>query len=154
MSHILQAITEAQSTWEQKHALINALVKAGAGETSHLWLATTQELQDMASKVGIKLPVDSIDEAPIMGVGQPAGSAPSMQNQQPMAGATNKVQPVAPGAQVNISQQGQQMANAQPATNSIKSPSPQDMQAALRQVPAQDQAKFMQVLQQLAGIKQ
>jgi hypothetical protein len=93
-------IIEAQSEWEQKHDLINSLVKAGVGETSHLWLATIDELKDMARKAGI------LDEAPMTGI-QPISPTTSMTDKpnQPQGSAqtTQGVKPVSPAANVQIS---------------------------------------------------
>ena len=71
MKNLATYILEAQSEWEIKHDLINRLVKAGVGETSHLWLATMDELKDMARRAGV------LDEAGISGI-QPITPTSSM----------------------------------------------------------------------------
>lgn len=117
MSLILTTITEAQQDYDLKDRLVKALAQAGVGEISDLWLASIQELEDMAKDADVQV---NLDEAPISGMTGSFGAAPSMQNQQPMAGNTQRVQPASPGAAVNlnIAQQNQQ-ANAQPQNTSV-----------------------------------
>lgn len=117
MSRILTAINETQQDYDHKDRLIKALAQAGAGEISDLWLASMEELQDMAKQAGVEA---DLDEAPISGMTGSFGASPSMQNQQPMAGNTQRVQPASPGAAVNLSigQQNQQ-ANAQTQNTAV-----------------------------------
>jgi len=113
-------ITEAQSEWERKHELINKLVKAGVAETSHLWLATMDELHDMAKQAGL------IDEAEINTI-KPIGPGSSMTDKinQPQGNAQTAqgVKPVSPAANVQIGSnttQSQQQMTPQDIQNQIK----------------------------------
>lgn len=100
MKNLATYILEAQSEWEVKHDLINRLVKAGVGETSHLWLATMDELKDMARQAGV------LDEAGISGI-QPITPTTSMTDRtdKPEGDAQTPqgVKPVSPAANVQIS---------------------------------------------------
>lgn len=99
MRTLTDYIIEAASEWEQKHDLINKLVKAGVGETSHLWLATMDELKDMARQAGV------LDEAGIGGI-QPITPTTSMTDrtdQPPGSAQTSQgAKPVSPAANVQI----------------------------------------------------
>lgn len=146
MSRILAVLNEAQSQWELKHSLINALVKKGVGETSYLWLATQDELEQMAQEAGIPLPVA---EAPMINGVQPVNpSMPNPGTQPQGTQSVNQVPKVQPAAQVAINQQ---TANTQPGSTTVN---PQNMQTAINSMSSQDKTKFLQILQQLAGIKQ
>lgn len=147
MRSLTQYINEAQSEWEQKHDMINKLVKVGVGETSHLWLATIDELQEMARKAGI------LDEAPIPGI-QPISAPTSMTNkQEPNQGLSQTPQgtkPVSPAANVQIGS-GNTTTN-QPPTN------PQDMQKQVQTIMQNPAVKkdFEEILKKMivqAGIK-
>ncbi len=147
MRRLGEYINEAQSEWEQKHELINELVKAGVGETSHLWLATISELREMARKAGL------IDEAEI-GAIQPITKTTSMTDKpnQPAGNAqtTQGTKPVSPAANVQIG--GNSVDQQQKPMN------PQELQKQVQTVLQNPQIKqdFEQILQKMiaqAGIK-
>jgi len=152
MRKLTEYISEAQSEWEQKHDLINKLVKAGVAETSHLWLATMDELQDMAREAGI------IDEAEIGGI-KPITPGTSMTDKpnQPQGNAQTPqgVNPVSPAANIQI--------GSNPSTSSTmqqpeKPKTPQELQQQVKTMMQDPQIKqdFEKVLQQMvarAGIK-
>lgn len=150
MRSFVEYISEAQSEWEQKHDLINQLVKAGVGETSHLWLATIDELKDMARQAGI------LDEAPMTGI-QPITPTTSMTDKtnQPagLAQTTSGTKPVSPAANVQISTGGANQAN-QPQPPA--SPGEIDKQVkAILQTP-EIKSEFEELLKKMvaqAGIK-
>lgn len=149
MRRLTEYINEAQSEWERKHDLINELVKAGVAETSHLWLATVDELKEMAIKAGL------IDEAEIGGI-QPIGQTTSMTdkpNQPPGSAQTPQgVKPVSPAANVQIS------TGSTGSNQPTKPMNPQELQKQVQTVLQNPQIKqdFEQVLQKMiaqAGIK-
>ena len=99
MRRLTDYISEAASEWEQQHDLINKLVKAGVGETIHLWFATMDELEQMAREAGV------LDEAGISGI-QPITPTTSMTDRtdqpQGQAQTTQGAKPVSPAANVQI----------------------------------------------------
>lgn len=146
MRRLGEYINEAQSEWEQKHDLINELVKAGVGETSHLWLATIDELKEMARKAGL------IDEAEI-GAIQPITQTTSMTDKpnQPAGNAqtTQGVKPVSPAANIQIG--GSSVGQEKPMN-------PQDLQKQVQTVLQNPEVKrdFEELLKKMvaqAGIK-
>lgn len=149
MKNLATYILEAQSEWEAKHELINLLVKAGVGETSHLWLATMDELKDMARRAGV------LDEAGIGGL-QPIPPTTSMtdKTQQPSGNAQTPqgVKPVSPAANVQISTGSASTSDANKPMNQ------QELQKQVQTVMQNPQIKqdFEQILQKMiaqAGIK-
>lgn len=149
MRTLTDYIIEAASEWEQKHDLINKLVKAGVGETSHLWLATMDELKDMARQAGV------LDEAGIGGI-QPITPTTSMTdrtNQPPGSAQTPQgAKPVSPAANVQIGG-----GNVQPGQDQ-KPASPQDMQKQVQTLLQNPEVKrdFEEILKKMvtqAGIK-
>lgn len=144
MKPLADYISEAQSEWEKKHDLINKLVKAGVAETSHLWLATMEELHDMAVKAGI------IDEAEIGGI-KPITPASMTGNANPPQGNAQTpqgVKPVSPAANVQIGT----------SSTSQTTISPQDMQKQVQGILQNPEVKkdFEELLKKMvvqAGIK-
>ena len=155
MKNLATYILEAQSEWEIKHDLINRLVKAGVGETSHLWLATMDELKDMARRAGV------LDEAGISGI-QPITPTSSMTDRtdQPQGDAQTPqgTKPVSPAANVQIST-GSAGNTAPGGSNMQNKPmNPQELQKQVQAAMQNPQIKqdFEQVLQKMiaqAGIK-
>ena len=149
MRRLTDYISEAASEWEQKHDLINKLVKAGVGETSHLWLATMDELEQMAREAGV------LDEAGISGI-QPITPTTSMTDKanqpQGQAQTTQGVKPVSPAANVQIGG-----SNLQPDDDN-KPATPQDMQKQVQTLLQNPEVKrdFEELLKKMvmqAGIK-
>lgn len=155
MKNLATYILEAQSEWEVKHDLINRLVKAGVGETSHLWLATMDELKDMARRAGV------LDEAGISGI-QPITPTTSMTDRtdKPEGDAQTPqgAKPVSPAANLQISTGS--AGNTSPSGSNVqnKPMNPQELQKQVQTVMQNPQIKqdFEQILQKMiaqAGIK-
>ncbi len=150
MRRLTDYISEAASEWEQKHDLINKLVKAGVGETSHLWLATMDELEQMAREAGV------LDEAGIAGI-QPITPTTSMTDKaiqpQGQAQTPQGAKPVSPAANVQIGG-----GNVQPRSDDTKPATPQDMQKQVQTLMQNPEVKrdFEELLKKMvtqAGIK-
>jgi|DEB19_MinimDraft_3_1074340.scaffolds.fasta_scaffold41614_2 hypothetical protein len=150
MRRLTDYISEAASEWEQKHDLINKLVKAGVGETSHLWLATMDELEQMAREAGV------LDEAGISGI-QPITPTTSMTDKaiqpQGQAQTPQGAKPVSPAANVQIGG-----GNVQPGSGDTKPATPQDMQKQIQTLMQNPEVKrdFEELLKKMvtqAGIK-
>lgn len=150
MRRLTDYISEAASEWEQKHDLINKLVKAGVGETSHLWLATMDELEQMAREAGV------LDEAGISGI-QPITPTTSMTDKvnqpQGQAQTPQGAKPVSPAANVQIGG-----STVQPGSDDTKPATPQDMQKQVQTLMQNPEVKrdFEELLKKMvmqAGIK-